>query len=119
MEVGNQVLNSALASARAELHITTNWSLAAKFDGEFAAGSETYAGTVCCTIRGKAISRDSCTPPALRCSEVSQPIDAVGHSRRFAAVGDSSAHPPIATESLHCGSCRAGPLPASRGAKTR
>ncbi len=37
--------NSALASAGAELHISTNWSLAAKFDGEFAAGSQTYAGT--------------------------------------------------------------------------
>jgi uncharacterized protein with beta-barrel porin domain len=37
--------NSALTSAGAELHITTNWSLAAKFDSEFAAGSQTYAGT--------------------------------------------------------------------------
>ena len=37
--------NSALASAGAELHMTANWSLAAKFDGEFAAGSQTYAGT--------------------------------------------------------------------------
>jgi autotransporter-associated beta strand protein len=37
--------DSALASAGAELHMTTNWSLAAKFDGEFAKGSQTYAGT--------------------------------------------------------------------------
>ena len=37
--------NSALASAGAELHLTNNWSLAAKFDGEFASGSQTYAGT--------------------------------------------------------------------------
>jgi uncharacterized protein with beta-barrel porin domain len=37
--------NSALASAGAELHMTANWSLAAKFDGEFAAGSQTYSGT--------------------------------------------------------------------------
>ena len=37
--------NSALASAGAELHMTTNWSLPAKFDGEFASGSQTYAGT--------------------------------------------------------------------------
>jgi outer membrane autotransporter protein len=37
--------NSALASAGAELHITANWSLAGKFDGEFASGSQTYAGT--------------------------------------------------------------------------
>ena len=37
--------NSALASAGAELHLTANWSLAAKFDGEFASGSQTYAGT--------------------------------------------------------------------------
>jgi uncharacterized protein with beta-barrel porin domain len=37
--------NSALASAGAELHITRNWSMAAKFDGEFASGAQTYAGT--------------------------------------------------------------------------
>jgi autotransporter-associated beta strand protein/YVTN family beta-propeller protein len=37
--------DSALASAGAELHVTPNWSLAAKFDGEFAARSQTYAGT--------------------------------------------------------------------------
>jgi outer membrane autotransporter protein len=37
--------NSALALAGAELHITNNWSLTAKFDGEFASGSQTYAGT--------------------------------------------------------------------------
>ena len=37
--------NSALASAGAELHLTAKWSLTAKFDGEFAAGSQTYAGT--------------------------------------------------------------------------
>jgi len=37
--------DSALASAGAELRITPSWSLAAKFDGEFAAGSQTYAGT--------------------------------------------------------------------------
>jgi outer membrane autotransporter protein len=37
--------NSALASAGAELHMTANWSLVAKFDGEFAKGSQTYAGT--------------------------------------------------------------------------
>jgi uncharacterized protein with beta-barrel porin domain len=37
--------DSALATAAAELHMTANWSLAAKFDGEFARGSQTYAGT--------------------------------------------------------------------------
>ena len=37
--------NSALASTGAELHMTANWSLAAKFDGEFASRSQTYAGT--------------------------------------------------------------------------
>jgi T5SS/PEP-CTERM-associated repeat protein len=37
--------NSALGSAGAELHLTANWSLAAKFDSEFASGSQTYAGT--------------------------------------------------------------------------
>jgi len=37
--------NSALASAAAELRVTANWSLMGKFDGEFATGSKTYAGT--------------------------------------------------------------------------
>jgi outer membrane autotransporter protein len=37
--------DSALASAGAELHVTKNWSLAAKFSSEFASGSQTYAGT--------------------------------------------------------------------------
>jgi hypothetical protein len=37
--------NSALTSAGAELHVTRNWMFAAKFDGEFASGSQTYAGT--------------------------------------------------------------------------
>jgi uncharacterized protein with beta-barrel porin domain len=37
--------NSALTSAGAELFFTPNWSLLAKFDGEFAKGSQTYAGT--------------------------------------------------------------------------
>jgi uncharacterized protein with beta-barrel porin domain len=37
--------NFALASAAAELHPTANWSVLTKFDGEFAPGSQTYAGT--------------------------------------------------------------------------
>jgi uncharacterized protein with beta-barrel porin domain len=37
--------NSALTTAGAELHLTQAWSLLAKFDGEFARGSQTYAGT--------------------------------------------------------------------------
>ena len=37
--------NSALSSAGADLKINPNWSLMARFDGEFAAGSQTYAGT--------------------------------------------------------------------------
>jgi Autotransporter beta-domain len=37
--------DSALASAGAELLIAPRWTLLAKFDGEFAAGSQTYAGT--------------------------------------------------------------------------
>src|ERR1051326_1087107 len=37
--------DSALTSAGAELFFTPNWSLLAKFDGEFAKGSQTYAGT--------------------------------------------------------------------------
>jgi autotransporter-associated beta strand protein len=37
--------DSALTTAEAELRLTANWSLLAKFDGEFADGSQTYAGT--------------------------------------------------------------------------
>ncbi|HLH89295.1 MAG TPA: autotransporter domain-containing protein [Xanthobacteraceae bacterium] len=37
--------DSALASAGAQLFLTPSWSLAAKFDGAFAPGAQTYAGT--------------------------------------------------------------------------
>jgi uncharacterized protein with beta-barrel porin domain len=37
--------NAALASAGAELKLNAKWSLLGKFDGEFASGSQTYAGT--------------------------------------------------------------------------
>ena len=37
--------DSALATAGAELFINPRWSLLAKFDGQFAPGSQTYAGT--------------------------------------------------------------------------
>jgi uncharacterized protein with beta-barrel porin domain len=37
--------DSALASAGAQLFLSANWSLIAKFDGEFAPNSQTYAGT--------------------------------------------------------------------------
>ena len=37
--------NSALASAGAKFYITPAWSFDAKFDGEFASGSQTSAGT--------------------------------------------------------------------------
>ena len=37
--------NSALTSAGAQLFLTPRWTLIAKFDGEFAPGSQTYAGT--------------------------------------------------------------------------
>jgi uncharacterized protein with beta-barrel porin domain len=37
--------NSALASAGAELKLNAKWSLLGKFDGQFAAGSQTYGGT--------------------------------------------------------------------------
>ena len=37
--------DSALTTAGAQLFLTPNWSLLAKFDGEFASGSQTYAGT--------------------------------------------------------------------------
>ena len=37
--------NSALTSAGAQLSITPQWSLLAKFDGEFAQGAQSYAGS--------------------------------------------------------------------------
>jgi uncharacterized protein with beta-barrel porin domain len=37
--------NSALTSAGAEFYITPRLALIAKFDGEFAPGSQTYAGS--------------------------------------------------------------------------
>ena len=37
--------NSALASAGAELFLTSKWTMLVKFDSEFASGSQTYAGT--------------------------------------------------------------------------
>lgn len=37
--------NSALATAGAELFISPRWILLVKFDGQFASGSQTYAGT--------------------------------------------------------------------------
>jgi uncharacterized protein with beta-barrel porin domain len=37
--------DSALASAGAELRVTPNVSVAAKFDGQFAGGTQTYAGS--------------------------------------------------------------------------
>jgi autotransporter-associated beta strand protein len=37
--------DSALVSTSAELFLTPNWTMLAKFDGEFANGSQTYAGT--------------------------------------------------------------------------
>jgi uncharacterized protein with beta-barrel porin domain len=37
--------DSALITAEAELHLAANWALLAKFDGEFANTSQTYAGT--------------------------------------------------------------------------
>jgi hypothetical protein len=37
--------DSALASAGAEIYLTPRWTLLAKFDGEFAPGSQTYGGS--------------------------------------------------------------------------
>jgi len=37
--------DSALASAGAKLFLSPNWMVMAKFDGEFAPNSQTYAGT--------------------------------------------------------------------------
>ncbi|MGC1776390.1 MAG: autotransporter outer membrane beta-barrel domain-containing protein [Xanthobacteraceae bacterium] len=37
--------NSALVSACGQLFFTANWSVEAKFNGEFASSAQTYAGT--------------------------------------------------------------------------
>jgi uncharacterized protein with beta-barrel porin domain len=37
--------DSALTTAGAQLFLTPNWTLLAKFDGEFANSSQTYAGS--------------------------------------------------------------------------
>jgi uncharacterized protein with beta-barrel porin domain len=37
--------NSALTTASAEFLLTANWTLMAKFDGEFASSAQTYTGT--------------------------------------------------------------------------
>jgi uncharacterized protein with beta-barrel porin domain len=37
--------DSALTTAGAQLFLTSQWTLLAKFGGEFANGSQTYAGT--------------------------------------------------------------------------
>jgi outer membrane autotransporter protein len=37
--------NSLLTSLGAELRLASNWSVGARFDGEFASGSQSYAGT--------------------------------------------------------------------------
>jgi len=37
--------NAALTSIGAELHVTPRWTLLGKFDGEFAGGAQTYAGS--------------------------------------------------------------------------
>jgi autotransporter-associated beta strand protein len=37
--------DSALTTAAAELHLNADWTVLAKFDGEFASNSQTYAGT--------------------------------------------------------------------------
>jgi uncharacterized protein with beta-barrel porin domain len=37
--------NALLTSLGAELHLVNRWSVGARFDGEFANRSQTYAGT--------------------------------------------------------------------------
>jgi len=37
--------DSALTSVSAQLYLTPKWSFQVKFDGEFASGSQIYAGT--------------------------------------------------------------------------
>jgi uncharacterized protein with beta-barrel porin domain len=37
--------NSALTSASAELRLTQQWSVSAKFDGEFSSSTQTHSGT--------------------------------------------------------------------------
>jgi uncharacterized protein with beta-barrel porin domain len=37
--------NSALTTVGAELHLTPQWTLIGKFDGEFASSAQNYAGS--------------------------------------------------------------------------
>jgi autotransporter-associated beta strand protein len=53
--------NSALTSAGAELRLANGVSLLAKFDGEFASHSSTYAAPASCAIRGEACPGRSAT----------------------------------------------------------
>ena len=46
----------------AELHMTKAWSLAAKFDGEFASRAQTYAGTATLRYAWRAIAISSAEP---------------------------------------------------------
>ena len=51
--------NSALTTAGAQLFLSANWSLLAKFEGEFAKGSQTYAGSfLAIYVVSKAAVRD-------------------------------------------------------------
>jgi hypothetical protein len=42
---GAQQFITAAGTASVEPHFAPSWSFAAKFDGKFASGSQTYAGT--------------------------------------------------------------------------
>jgi outer membrane autotransporter protein len=79
--------NSALTSAGAELRLANGVALLAKFDGEFASHSSTYAGTG--TVRYTWQQ-----PTLLHCSVSSRPMSALGQSRRTNAA-DSFAGCPL------------------------
>jgi outer membrane autotransporter protein len=55
--------DSALTSAGAELFLAPNWTLLAKFDGEFARGAQTYAGSALHVVVGTAGERAQASPP--------------------------------------------------------
>jgi len=50
--------------------------------------------------------------PVLRCTEVSQQSDVIGHPRRFGDAGGTSAITPIVAELLHYGNRRKEPKTA-------
>ena len=101
--------NSALTSASAELHLTTNWTAIAKFDGEFAPTAQTYAGTgtlkYSWSVRYGSGTTDFRCPLNVRFSQkrtmrYTVLSDVPGHKRHFALRKIASILAPAHSEQL-------------------